>query len=328
MPPTTYSVTFDPGDHGTFPVLTADFIAEGAPTPAAPQSSGESGWRFTGWQPALAPTVTEDVIYVAQWELIVVSPTTWKVTFVDYDGTVIETQTVDEGCAAVAPSDPVRTGYTFTGWDKVFTNVTANITVKATYSVVSSTTYTVTFVTGDHGNAAPQVTSGLLAGDATPNPPQLGTVTSWRFIGWQPALAPHVTGNVTYTAQWELVAATPDLSTPPATQQPSVSVPAAQAPTILNVPAATGSTTLPSNTSITRTPSSDSAGTSGGSSGSADAADEGETLSDDQTPLTGGDGNTAGAAAEQNLLRLLLAFFLLLFIASAGGWLLLRYTRD
>ncbi|MCL2766859.1 MAG: InlB B-repeat-containing protein, partial [Peptococcaceae bacterium] len=68
----------------------------------------------------------------------------YTVTFVDYDDTVINTQTVEKGQDAVAPTSPVREGYTFTGWSAEYSNITANLTVKAQYEAisVSPTTYT------------------------------------------------------------------------------------------------------------------------------------------------------------------------------------------
>jgi subtilisin-like proprotein convertase family protein len=58
---------------------------------------------------------------------------TYTVTFVDFDGTVLDTQTVDHGEAATAPADPVRPNYIFTGWDVTFDNVTGDLTVTAQY---------------------------------------------------------------------------------------------------------------------------------------------------------------------------------------------------
>lgn len=55
------------------------------------------------------------------------------VTFKDWDGTVLKTQAVDDGGEATAPNDPVRTDYTFTGWDVRFNNVTGDLTVTAQY---------------------------------------------------------------------------------------------------------------------------------------------------------------------------------------------------
>ena len=58
---------------------------------------------------------------------------TYTVTFVDFDGTVLKTETVESGKGATAPADPAREGYTFTGWDVSFDAVTADMTVTAMY---------------------------------------------------------------------------------------------------------------------------------------------------------------------------------------------------
>ena len=56
------------------------------------------------------------------------------VRFEDWDGELIEAQSVEHGEAAVAPADPTRDGYTFIGWDTDFSNVTSDLTVTAEYS--------------------------------------------------------------------------------------------------------------------------------------------------------------------------------------------------
>ena len=49
---------------------------------------------------------------------------TYKVTFVDYDGiTVLSEQNILYGESAVAPANPSRENWTFTGWDKDFSNI-------------------------------------------------------------------------------------------------------------------------------------------------------------------------------------------------------------
>ncbi len=55
------------------------------------------------------------------------------VTFIEWDGTVIETQVVADGTAAIAPTVHEREGYVFIGWDVDFTNVTSDLTVTAQY---------------------------------------------------------------------------------------------------------------------------------------------------------------------------------------------------
>ncbi|MDO4265490.1 MAG: discoidin domain-containing protein [Eubacteriales bacterium] len=57
----------------------------------------------------------------------------YDVIFEDWDGTVISKQRVPYGMAAEAPEDPVREGYVFTGWNKDFDEITANLTVRAQY---------------------------------------------------------------------------------------------------------------------------------------------------------------------------------------------------
>jgi len=59
---------------------------------------------------------------------------TFTVTFVDHDGTVLKTETVESGKSATAPDAPVREGYEFLGWDKSFDNVTEDLTVTARYA--------------------------------------------------------------------------------------------------------------------------------------------------------------------------------------------------
>jgi len=58
---------------------------------------------------------------------------TYTITFVDWDGTVLKSEQVEEGQSATAPAEPTREGYTFIGWDKEFSNVSADLTVTALY---------------------------------------------------------------------------------------------------------------------------------------------------------------------------------------------------
>ena len=71
------------------------------------QVSGTISWS--------TPTVPSGVTYE-------VPKPTYTVTFVDWNGTVLKTETVEEGASAIAPSNPTRDGYTFVGWNKGFTN--------------------------------------------------------------------------------------------------------------------------------------------------------------------------------------------------------------
>lgn len=67
---------------------------------------------------------------------------TYVVRFIDHDDTVLKEQQVFEKTAATAPNNPTRTGYTFTGWDQEFNNVTNDMDVNAVYRINE---YTATF---------------------------------------------------------------------------------------------------------------------------------------------------------------------------------------
>ena len=62
-----------------------------------------------------------------------------EVRFVDWNDTVLSEQMVADGAGAQAPLNPVREGYTFTGWDLGFGSVTGNLTVRAQYEINNTT---------------------------------------------------------------------------------------------------------------------------------------------------------------------------------------------
>ena len=109
------------------------------------------------------------------WEIS--TPVTYTVTFKDWNGTTLKTQTVNAGTSATPPSNPSRTGYTFTGWSGTYTNVTNSKTVTAQYT---QKTYTVNYY--DWDNTLLHTEQVLYMDDANPpaNPTRLGYV----FLHW------------------------------------------------------------------------------------------------------------------------------------------------
>ena len=97
-------------------------------------ATGDEGFVFDKWSDDSAEstrniTVTGDISLSALFNV-----RTLQVVFVDWDDSVLkEAQTVNYGDAAVAPEEPIREGYTFTGWDTDFSSVKTDLTVKATY---------------------------------------------------------------------------------------------------------------------------------------------------------------------------------------------------
>ena len=62
-------------------------------------------------------------------------PTTlyYAVKFISYDGTVLDTQIIEEGHSANSPGTPDVRGMNFTGWSTSFQNVHSNLSVYALY---------------------------------------------------------------------------------------------------------------------------------------------------------------------------------------------------
>ena len=180
----TYTVTFKDWN-GT--VLKTEQVQYGGAA-TAPANPTRTGYTFTGWDKAFN-NVTADLVVTAQYSI-----NTYTVTFKDWNGTVLKTQQVQYGGAATAPANPTRTGYTFTGWDKAFTNVTANLVVTAQYSI---NTYTVTFKDWNGTVLKTQQVQYGGAATAPANP----TRTGYTFTGWDKAFN-NVTANLVVTAQY------------------------------------------------------------------------------------------------------------------------------
>ena len=123
---------------------------------------------------------------------------TYTVTFNDYNGAELKKQTVDWNTAATAPSNPSREGYTFTGWDKAFNAVTADLVVTAQYSINK---YKVTF-DSNGGSAVSTIEQNYNTAVTAPADP---TREGYTFNGWSPAV-PSVmpASNTNCVAQWTI----------------------------------------------------------------------------------------------------------------------------
>ena len=77
------------------------------------------------------------------WPKEQAQPTKYTITFVDYDGSVLSTEDVEENAEVTMPSNPTREGYTFAGWSPEVVTVTGDATYTATYTINS---YTITYI--------------------------------------------------------------------------------------------------------------------------------------------------------------------------------------
>ena len=123
-----FTVTFENYDGS---VLGTDRVPYGGAA-TAPEVPAREGYTFTGWDTPF-DNVTDDITVTALFRI-----NTYTVTFVNYDGTVLSTQTVEWNTAATAPEVPEREGYTFTGWDADFSAVKADMTVTAQFAHVET----------------------------------------------------------------------------------------------------------------------------------------------------------------------------------------------
>ncbi|MBR4563722.1 MAG: leucine-rich repeat protein [Paludibacteraceae bacterium] len=94
--------------------------------------------QFVDFRPAKTVTLSNDYLSTGYSVRLAMDITRHTVTFVDYDGAELKKEVVEEGKSATAPEDPSRDGYTFTGWDKEFANVTSDLTVTAQYEPATS----------------------------------------------------------------------------------------------------------------------------------------------------------------------------------------------
>lgn len=136
----------------------------------------------------------------------------FDVTFKDGDGTTMKTDHVKSGTAATAPTTtPTKTGtedrdYTFSGWDKTFTNVTENMTVTALFTPTPKS-YTVRFLGEDESVIwSGSFTYGSTAefrGESVPTKEPSGGY-AYAFDGWNETLC-EVTGDADYTVKFKAV---------------------------------------------------------------------------------------------------------------------------
>jgi uncharacterized repeat protein (TIGR02543 family) len=135
--------------------------------------------------------ITSDLTLYARWR-----QATYTVHFIDYDETMLYSQVVHHSFDASAPTDPIREGYTFLGWDQAYENITSDLVIRALYEINS---YEVTFMDYDdvvlktdmvdHGSAASSPVDPIREG--------------YTFIGWDHACET-ITSDLVIRALYEI----------------------------------------------------------------------------------------------------------------------------
>ena len=222
--PQTETITY----HYNFGGSTRTFIDSGYPknTNATVRSrdyvgfTAPTGYKFLGWattpngnveyQPNTKVFVdaTGDNNLYAVWQV-----KTYTVTWKNWDGTVLETDTDVEynSDPSYDGKNPTRAAdaqytYTFKGWDKPLEKVTKDVTYTAVYEETINK-YTVTWVNWDNKELEKDkdVPYGATPKYDGKEPTKAGNAQySYKFTGWNPEIS-KVTGDVTYKAQFEAV---------------------------------------------------------------------------------------------------------------------------
>ena len=116
-----YTVTYEDGvDGSVFKTVSFPSLKKGEATPTI-EDPIRVGYKFAGWEPTVAATVTENVTYIAQWEEV---DTTFTVKYNDnVKGKAFKEQVYEDLKYNEETPDfngtPKRSGYTFTGWKPV-----------------------------------------------------------------------------------------------------------------------------------------------------------------------------------------------------------------
>ncbi len=229
---TEYEITFIP-DGGT-PYANLTYTVESTDTLPVPE---KANYDFAGWKVTVAggnwaegevvngaAAVTGkygNVTLTAQW-----TPKKFKVTFVNDDGTVLQSTDVAYGTMpSYTGSTPTKAAtaqytYTFTGWSPALTTVTGEATYTAQYSKTVNS-YTITWKYETDETSGYKTESGTYNYGEHPvfnngvNPVKTSATDKYyRFEGWKLEGQDiwfdndtYVTGDATYVAQFKEIAA-------------------------------------------------------------------------------------------------------------------------
>lgn len=208
----SYTVAFNSAEGSE----VASQTVEQGKTAVKPDDPTREGYDFQGWllngqAYDWNTPITGDITLTASWTEK--APTLFTVAFNTGGASNIPSQKVKEGDKAARPTDPKRTGYTFTGWQlngKDYdwnTPITTDIILTATWQkneTPKPVFYTVKFDTGNGSKIDLQTIQqgGKVKKPADP------TLNSYKFIGWQLDGKDYdfntaVSKDMTLTAVWE-----------------------------------------------------------------------------------------------------------------------------
>ena len=256
-----HTVTFVAGAHGSLTGTTPQTVNYGTDCTAV-TAVPDLGYHFTGWtgdyvgsnDPLTITNVTADLTITANFAI-----DTHTVTFVagahgSLTGTTPQTVNYGSNCTPVTPVPDL--GYHFTGWTGDYvgsnnpltvTNVTADLTINASFALL---TYTVTFAAEPGGSVQGAATQVVPHGGAAA-PVTAVPADGWAFVRWNgsdsfesvqnPLTLTDVRHSATITASFAVLppepvntgepSPTPEPDTPAANDMPDLRLTIARSPT-------------------------------------------------------------------------------------------------
>lgn len=159
-----------------------------------PKDPVRVGYKFKGFSPQIEEVCLKNAEYTAKYEIM-----TYTVKFVDYDGKVLSSNVYEYGDKIDIPSNPIRTGYLFSGWDKTVNNkATENVVYTAKYTEIKIT-YVVTFI----DQTGSVIDSREYLKGETINIPEAPEKDGYEFTGWSPQVSKTCVGAAIYMATYE-----------------------------------------------------------------------------------------------------------------------------
>ena len=177
-------------------------------TPTRP-NDGDIHYEFTGWSPAIGP-IYSDTTYVAIFESSY-AQSSFEVTWLNWDGTVLETFTYPAGqMPEYHGEEPRRSaegniGFAFSGWAPEVVEVTENATYIAQFDMDGDNIeYAVTWYNADGSFLAQDYyKKGEMPAYKYDTPTRDPSVeNTYAFIGWEPEVTA-VTKSASYRAVYE-----------------------------------------------------------------------------------------------------------------------------
>lgn len=138
---------------------------------SAPSNPSRTGHTFAGWSNNGA-SITGNRDIKAQYNI-----NYYMVRYLDYNGTVLKTQSIPYSSNATPPATPSRVGHTFIGWNNNGLSITGARDIYAQYKI---NTYIISF----HSNGGSGVSSQSITYGSKASNPSTPTRSGYGFVGW------------------------------------------------------------------------------------------------------------------------------------------------